>query len=800
MFLKQYQEKVIEKFSGELSNGYAKTKDTACFKIPTGGGKTIVAGYLIERFFLQEMNQRTGLVVWLVPTETIYTQTLKQLKNLNSPLRQVLERLSFGRVKVFTKNDVLLDTDIEKSLCLFVVINNSVVKEDKEGYKFYADNPKLLGNFYDFSKSTLVQQKAWYDQYSTVLDFIDESKVPASQRTYLPRLSLANTIKFHNPVVVVDEAHKFQGDNAQQCLKLLNPRFTIELSATPLEQQQENTLVEVPGVDLWRESMIKLPIQYDSINNTSVINGWKQLLDLAIDQLNTLSSIASNGVEEKYVRPIMLVRTNYIDESIKDKIINGEPSKTDKNGKVKPPKAPQPDAIFPSDVIEYLKKKGVDETSIRVKSSLVNEIKEEDLLSNESQVRVIITKDALKEGWDCPFAYILVNLVKPSAKSKGLITQLVGRVLRQPYTKKFKQAELNSCYVYYNEAEDGTDLYKQIASELKEEQGLDDIDNLVVSKKSGAVSPPKVGSKTKIKRNKAHTELDILLPKILSNGKEIEFYRDIYPSMSFNGFVLNKADIKEIQGVYQTALENPFHIFKQIGMGQSTAQSHNSAIAISDFEVISYLAEIVYNPFVAREMWFKIKKQLPTIEVVKEVMDFIIVKLQDYFEAEAQRVFEDKLNKGDFTFTAVCSGEHYQLPFEWETALEVETTTSKSFFDKQKKPNGAESKFCHEAETYFDGWYKYVEKEVASYYVKGWNKNYRVFPDFILLKGPSNKVYLVETKGAHLAKNKDTVYKTNLFAALNKASPKGSVNGAPIDIEFKLEIATGHHNIRGYKG
>jgi type III restriction enzyme len=59
-----------------------------------------------------------------------------------------------------------------------------------------------------------------------------------------------------------------------------------------------------------------------------------------------------------------------------------------------------------------------------------------DLFANDCDIRYIITKQALQEGWDCSFAYVLTVLTNPSSATG--ITQLVGRILRQPFARKTK--------------------------------------------------------------------------------------------------------------------------------------------------------------------------------------------------------------------------------------------------------------------------------------------------------------------------------------------------------------------------
>ena len=88
----------------------------------------------------------------------------------------------------------------------------------------------------------------------------------------------------------------------------------------------------------------------------------------------------------------------------------------------------------------------VPENAVRVKSSYTDELRSEDLLSEFSPVRWIITKNALMEGWDCSFAYVLVML--DNTQAQRAITQLVGRVLRQPYARKTNREALDQCYVY----------------------------------------------------------------------------------------------------------------------------------------------------------------------------------------------------------------------------------------------------------------------------------------------------------------------------------------------------------------
>ena len=89
---------------------------------------------------------------------------------------------------------------------------------------------------------------------------------------------------------------------------------------------------------------------------------------------------------------------------------------------------------------------GIPEDQIKIKTANKDEIRNTDLLSRDCPVRYIITVNALKEGWDCPFAYILASLANKTSRVD--VEQILGRVLRLSYTTKRKEELLNLSYVF----------------------------------------------------------------------------------------------------------------------------------------------------------------------------------------------------------------------------------------------------------------------------------------------------------------------------------------------------------------
>ena len=225
----------------------------------------------------------------------------------------------------------------------------------------------------------------------------------------------------------------------------------IELSATP-NRGISNLLVDIDGTALKKEEMIKLPVQVKSnfrknAETTSWRDDWQYTLQQAVDELERLNNEAESleNTTDRYIRPIAVVRVERTGKDQRD----GE-------------------RIHAEDVREYLTRLGVPPEGIRVKSSENDELQNENLLSEMSQVRWIITKSALMEGWDCPFAYLLVML--DNTQARKAITQLVGRVMRQPHAQRTGRAALDQCYVYCNNTDVGIAV-EQVKNGL-ESQGL----------------------------------------------------------------------------------------------------------------------------------------------------------------------------------------------------------------------------------------------------------------------------------------------------------------------------------------
>lgn len=363
-----------------------------CVKVPTAGGKTFIACNAIKTILDSFSYDKPKAVVWLVPSITILDQTLKNLKDPAHPYRQKLNAHFGNKVEVFDKATLLQGsgfnaTTVKEQLNILVLSFDSIRTANKEGRKVYTENGSLQ------SFESLVGNEE--------------------------EISLMKVIQFLNPLVIVDESHNAESELSVNMLKEFNPSFILDLTATP--RKNSNIISFIDALELKRENMVKLPvIVYNHQDKTEVVNSALQL-----QKRLELQAIEEEKKGGKYIRPIVLFQA----QPKNGKNFQSEEEEKSNVQKLK----------------EKLIELNIPAEHIKIKTATINEIKGIDLMSKNCEVRYIITINALKEGWDCPFAYILASLADKSSAVD--VEQILGRVLRQPYVMKHQFPLLNVSYV-----------------------------------------------------------------------------------------------------------------------------------------------------------------------------------------------------------------------------------------------------------------------------------------------------------------------------------------------------------------
>ena len=126
-------------------DGIGRPVPNTILKVPTGVGKTWLAVKASSMILNKYLGQNTGFILWIVPNEAIYTQTLKNFKNRDHPYRQAFDRAAAGRVKIMTKTDRLNAADVETHLCVMVLMLQSSNRKNKETLKMFRDRSDVHG-------------------------------------------------------------------------------------------------------------------------------------------------------------------------------------------------------------------------------------------------------------------------------------------------------------------------------------------------------------------------------------------------------------------------------------------------------------------------------------------------------------------------------------------------------------------------------------------------------------------------------------------------------------------------------
>jgi len=361
-----------------------------CAKVPTAGGKTFIGLHALASIFtaLERRQGDARLCLWLVPSLSILDQVLHALRTPEHPYRLTLNRLFEGRVSVLDKRELLAGQlsrdEVEDGLVLAVLTYDSLKARNKDDRKLYQENSALD----DLSDSALA-----------VAEGIDPHSLVAAMAGL-------------NPVVIVDESHNVTSALSQDMLHNLNPAFVFELTATP--RVGANIVSFVDAMALRDQHMVKLPVIVRNLPDRGAVLGH------AIDLRTRLEAEAQAEQEQggAHIRPIVLIQAESRSKS---------------------------DAQTFEQVKAELLARGIPEAWVKIKTAERDELKGLNLLAADCPVRFIVTVNALKEGWDCPFAYILATLADRSSAVD--VEQILGRILRQPYVRAHGQEPLNMSYV-----------------------------------------------------------------------------------------------------------------------------------------------------------------------------------------------------------------------------------------------------------------------------------------------------------------------------------------------------------------
>lgn len=369
-----------------------------CLRLPTGAGKTLLAAHTPGIALRHLLNAEHCVVLWLVTSDTIRSQTLDALKDREHPYRIALER-SVGDIAVM---------DIDQAIGISRArLNAETVVIVATIQAFRRDKPEWLRVHRDSSASMEIFER-WEEHPDHV-----KARLEKLEGSHRPLYSLANALCLHRPVVIVDEAHNANTPLSFETLAKVYPSCIVEFTATP--KRTSNILHSVSAAELDAEEMIKMPIRLETRPQ------WRELLSDAIrmrDRLEQLAKVERTEHSGEYLRPVMLLQAQRKNEEVTVDVLH-----------------------------DCLKKDfRIPDEEIAIATGAKDTLADHDVMADNCPIRYIITVDKLREGWDCPFAYVLATVREMS--SSTAIEQILGRVMRLPNARKKKIHDLNRAYAF----------------------------------------------------------------------------------------------------------------------------------------------------------------------------------------------------------------------------------------------------------------------------------------------------------------------------------------------------------------
>jgi type III restriction enzyme len=524
-------------------------------------------------------------------------------------------------------------------------------------------------------------------------------------------------------------------------------------------------LVDVRGTDLDAAQMIKLPIHVD-VQHWS---DWQSCLAASVQRLDQLQleAHALQGETARYIRPILLVQVERTGADLRDA-----------------------GYIHAEDARDYLLQLGFTPRQIAIKTSSKDELKQPEnieLLAPTCEIRVIITKQALQEGWDCPFAYVLCALA--AGRNPGAMTQLVGRILRQPHVTKTGREPLDACYVLCHDAKTA-DVVKAIKASL-EGEGMGDLAMVVSGGGSGASTENKV----KLKRRPAMASVRLFLPRVTLNEPGQPRRELVYDSDVLSLVDWSELRVNALAPVWAPDSETPMgerfdidlSILNKAGLSDVPRVSARRG-QLDRARLVRALLDLAPNAWLVWAWVDEVVKRLLAGGLDEGALAAssasLIERLRVDLEAErdrlAQAVFEAGVASGRIEFALRADATDFELPHELtldiggapqslmrQDARQVEKSLLEPAL-KTPDMNEFEAKFAG----YLDGkqavqwWHRNVAK--TQYGLQGW-KRHKVYPDFVfglVQQGGVSKTVILETKGLHLAGSADTNYKRAVLERL----------------------------------
>ena len=389
MILKRYQIKAVDELLKKTKQLLEKDGQRECvFKAPTGSGKTIMVADWLKQLAAEDL-AKSYAFIW-ISGNNLHKQSREKLESYLDSSRYTFSYLEDIQNNEFQENEI-------------VFVNwHSLSKQDKTTGEH--TNVYMRDNESDRNLRT----------------FVNNTK--------------ENGLEI---ILIVDESHyHYWSLKSQQLVReVMGPKLTLEVSATP-------KLVTSPD-QLFHEELGYVSVLFNDAVDEGMIKN-EVIINKEIGKYSDFDQVADDAILSAALeqRSELVEQYEQANTVINPLLLIQLPSESESTSALDRTKIEQ--------VEQFLKEKH----NITIENGLLgvwlserkNNI--DDISAPDNEVEVLIFKQAIALGWDCPRAQILVMFRE--IRSVTFEIQTVGRILRMPEAKHYENDELNSAYVYTN--------------------------------------------------------------------------------------------------------------------------------------------------------------------------------------------------------------------------------------------------------------------------------------------------------------------------------------------------------------
>lgn len=556
-------------------------------------------------------------------------------------------------------------------------------------------------------------------------------------------------------IIIVDEEHLNKTVKAEAILQYMNPEYIVRVSATT-KTNKEAEFIKIDELEVINAGLITraLYINENVSNQTTLSNEHEYLLDLAINK--------RKAIKDEYIK--LGVQVNPL-------IIIQVPSKSD-------------DLIKQIEKILEEKNYTYDRKNLAI---WLSDRKEniEDIENNESNQAVLIMKQAISTGWDCPRAKILVKL--RDNMSEDFETQTIGRIRRMPQAHHYDNVLLDNCYLYTFD--------EKYETAVKQELGSNSYDTKVIFLKNEY----KNFTLKKITFDNAFDGFDerqtfnILHEYYIEKYKLTSNKKNNKTILEANGYVFKDTiDNYIVQDKIVRINSDELQNANRIKVSSTVSTNKNGFELRHSINVISSKIGMRYDRtrLMLERMFFRGKLftkkfvDLSLIEFYAFVINNEDILKYDFQEAVSQKSRQMKMKLDELKILDWKAPEMDYI--KYDPKMKDTTIYEKSIY--MNYPNSTiKSKsermfefFCEHNEN-IKWFYKNGESSSDYFsivYVDAVNHKWHFYPDFIICD-KDNKIWIIETKGGENAdgesKNID-IKVENKFEALKEYANKYNIN------------------------